>query len=274
MLGTDVVATLRAAGAEVTAADRTTLDVLDVDAVAAAVPGHDVVVNCAAWTKVDDAETQEPDAFALNAVAPSLLAAASRRNGARLIQISTDYVFDGHATQPYAEDGPVAPRSAYGRTKAAGEWATLAGGPDAMVVRTAWLYGRNGSCFPRTIARVAAERGGLDVVDDQVGQPTWTKDVARVVLDLVTAGAPGGIYHATSQGTASWFEFARAVVAAAGLDPEIVRPTTSDRLTRPAPRPPYSVLGHDRFADVGVAPVADWAQRWEAAAAEVLAPEQ
>ncbi len=272
MLGSDIVATLRSAGVEVTAADRATLDVLDVDAVAAAVRGHDVVVNCAAWTGVDDAETREADAFRLNAVAPSLLAAAARRNGARLVQVSTDYVFDGHASTPYAEDGAVAPRSAYGRTKAAGEWAALAGCPDGIVVRTAWLYGHNGNCFPRTIARLAAERGGLDVVDDQVGQPTWTKDVARVVLDLVAAEAPAGIYHATSQGTATWFGFARAVVAAAGLDPEIVRPVTSEQFTRPAPRPAYSVLGHDRFADVGVAPVPDWAQRWEAAAAEVLAP--
>lgn len=270
MLGSDLVETLRLAGAEVTAADRDVLDVLDVDAVDAAVPGHDVVVNCAAWTAVDDAETREPEAFRLNAVAPSLLAAAAHRAGARLVQISTDYVFDGLASRPYAEDGPVAPRSAYGRTKVAGEWAALAGCPDALVVRTAWLYGRNGSCFPRTIARVAAERGGLDVVDDQVGQPTWTKDVAQIVVDLVAASAPGGIYHATSRGMASWFDFARAVVASAGLDPAIVRPVTSSQFTRPAPRPTYSVLGHDRLAEAGVAPIGDWAQRWENAAAEVL----
>ena len=274
MLGRDLVETLRSAGAEVTASDRDELDVLDAGAVDAAVPGHDVVVNCAAWTAVDDAETREADAFGLNAVAPALLASAARRNGARLVQISTDYVFDGVATQPYPEDGVIAPRSAYGRTKAAGEWAVLAGCPGALVVRTAWLYGRHGNCFPRTIARIAAERGGLDVIDDQVGQPTWTRDVARVVVDLVAAGAPRGIYHATSEGTASWFDFARAVVASAGLDPAIVRPVTSEQFPLPAPRPAYSVLGHDRTAAAGVAPIPDWAQRWGVAAAEVLAPVQ
>lgn len=271
MLGTDLVETLRSSGAEVTACDRAELDVLDPAAVEAAVPGHDVVVNCAAWTAVDDAETREADAFRLNAVAPSFLAASARRAGARLVQISTDYVFDGHATQPYAEDGPVAPRSAYGRTKAAGEWAALANCPDALVVRTAWLYGRHGSCFPRTIARLAAERGALEVVDDQVGQPTWTKDVARLVVELVGAQAPAGTYHATSQGTASWFDFARSVVASAGLDPEIVRPVTSAQSTRPAPRPAYSVLGSDRLAAAGVTAIDDWAGRWAAAAPEVLA---
>jgi dTDP-4-dehydrorhamnose reductase len=272
MLGRDVVEALRATGADVTAADRAELDVLDPDAVAAAVPGHDVVVNCAAWTGVDDAESREADAFRLNAVAPALLAGVARRNGARLVQISTDYVFDGSATQPYAEDSLVAPRSAYGRTKAAGEWAALAGCPDAIVVRTAWLYGSNGSCFPRTIARLAAERGALEVVDDQVGQPTWTRDVARVVVDLVASSAPGGIYHATSQGTATWFDFARAVVASAGLDPQIVRPASSEESARPAPRPAYSVLGHDRLAAAGVALIDDWSGRWATAAPEVLSP--
>jgi dTDP-4-dehydrorhamnose reductase len=271
MLGQDLVETLVASGADVTASDRHNLDVLDADAVHALLPGHDVVVNCAAWTAVDDAETHEAAAFQLNAVAPSLLAHAARRNGARFVQLSTDYVFDGSATSPYAEDGPVAPRSAYGRTKAAGEWAALAASPDSLVVRTAWLYGRHGSCFPRTIARLAAERGALDVVADQVGQPTWTRDVARVVVDLVAAQAPGGMYHATSDGTASWHEFAQAVVASAGLDPALVSPVTSEKFVRPAPRPAYSVLGHGRLAAVGVAPVPDWAERWAVASAEVLA---
>lgn len=270
MLGRDLVEALRRAGHEVTASDRDLLDVLDAVAVEAAVPGHDVVVNCAAWTAVDDAESREPDAFLLNAVAPSLLASAARRHGARLVQVSTDYVFDGAATAPYDEAHPVAPRSAYGRTKAAGEWAALAGCPDALVVRTAWLYGRHGSCFPRTIARVAAERGGLDVVADQQGQPTWTRDLARVILDLVAAQAPAGVYHATSGGSTTWYEFARAVVAAAGMDPAIVRPLPADKYVRPAPRPAYSVLAPAGLERVGVPLVPDWADRWSEAAAEVL----
>ena len=269
MLGTDVVA--RLAGRDVTAAGSAELDIRDAAAVDAAVRGHDVVVNCAAWTAVDDAEDREAEAFALNAVASATLAAAAVRHGARLVHVSTDYVFDGASRSPYPEDAPLAPRSAYGRTKAAGEWAVRAAAPDALVGRTAWLYGAHGGCFPRTIARLAAERGGVDVVDDQVGQPTWTADVADLLVRLVEVAAPAGAYHATSSGQVTWFGFAREVVASAGLDPALVRPTTSAAFVRPAARPAYSVLGHDRLAAVGLAPIADWRDRWAAAAGDVLA---
>jgi dTDP-4-dehydrorhamnose reductase len=143
--------------------------------------------------------------------------------------------------------------------------------PDHLLVRTAWLYGRHGDCFPRTITRLARERGGLDVVADQVGQPTWTWDLADLVHRLVRAEVPAGTYHGTSAGQTSWHGFAQVAVAAAGLDPAIVRPTTSDAFVRPAPRPAYSVLGHDALAAVGVAPIGDWAGRWQDAAPTVLA---
>lgn len=271
MLGQDVVATLRGAGEDVVAADRAELDVLDGRAVAEAVPGHDVVVNCAAWTAVDAAEQEEGDAFLLNAVGPAHLAAAAAASGARLVHVSTDYVFDGAADEPYAEDVVPAPRSAYGRTKAAGEWAVRATAPDHLVLRTAWLYGAHGSCFPRTIARAARERGALDVVDDQIGQPTWTMDVADLALRLVRAGAPAGTYHATSSGRTSWFGFAQAVVEAAGMDPALVTPVDSSGFSRPAPRPAFSVLGHGALERAGVPVIGDWAQRWSAAAGAVLA---
>ncbi|HEX7717686.1 MAG TPA: dTDP-4-dehydrorhamnose reductase [Marmoricola sp.] len=271
MLGTDAVTRLRADGHDVTEHTRQSLDLSDVDAVVAAVRGHDVVWNCAAWTAVDDAETEEDAALAVNGVAPGILAAAAAEAGARLVQISTDYVFAGDATEPYAEDAPTDPRSAYGRTKQVGERAVRAGLPDAhLIVRTAWLYGAHGGCFPKTIARVAAERGGVAVVDDQVGQPTWTRDVADLVVRLVDAEAPAGTYHATSSGQTSWFDFARRVVAAAGLDPEIVTPTDSAAFPRPAPRPAYSVLGHAALERVGVTPIGDWADRWDQASVEVL----
>jgi dTDP-4-dehydrorhamnose reductase len=271
MLGQDLVARVRAEGHDVLALDRAELDITDGAAVLDAVAGVDVVANCAAWTAVDDAETREADAFAVNAVGPQSLARAAARHGARLVQVSTDYVFDGHADEPYAEDGFAAPRSAYGRTKLAGEWAVRAEAPDHLILRTAWLYGAGGSCFPKTIARVAAERGGLDVVDDQAGQPTWTVDVADLAVRLVAAAAPAGTYHATSSGRTTWHGFAREIVAAAGLDPEIVRPTTSEGYVRPAPRPSYSVLGHDALRAAGVEPIGDWQQRWSTAAKEVLA---
>ncbi|MEV7972704.1 dTDP-4-dehydrorhamnose reductase [Cellulomonas sp. NPDC089187] len=271
MLGQDLVALLGERGHEVTAVDRDVLDITDPAAVDGAVSGYDVVANVAAFTAVDAAEEQEGAAFTVNAVGPQLLARAARHAGARIVQISTDYVFDGVATAPYAEDAPIAPRSAYGRTKAAGEWAVRAENPDHLIVRTAWLYGAQGGCFPKTIARVAAEKGGLDVVADQVGQPTWTVDLADLVERLVAAGAPAGTYHGTSAGQTSWYGFAQAAVATAGLDPQIVRPTTSDAFVRPAPRPAYSVLGHDALSAAGVEPIGDWAERWAVAGAGVLA---
>src|SRR5690606_3414883 len=128
-----------------------------------------------------------------------------------------------------------------------------------------------GACFPKTIARVARERGGLDVVEDQIGQPTWTVDLADLIHRLVAGGAPAGTYHGTSSGRASWHDFARAVVGATGLDPAIVRPTTSDAFVRPAPRPAYSVLGHGALTAIGVTPIGDWGERWAAASGVVLA---
>jgi dTDP-4-dehydrorhamnose reductase len=269
MLGQDMVAVAEAAGHQVTGLRRTDVDITSAAAVLDAIAGHDVVVNCAAWTAVDDAETHEAEAFAANAEGAAHVARAAAESGARLVHLSTDYVFDGAATEPYPEDAPVRPRSAYGRTKVAGEWAVRAHAPDALVVRTAWLYGAGGRCFPRTIARAAGERDRLSVVDDQTGQPTWTADVADLVVRLVEASAPGGIYHGTSSGQVTWCGFAREVVAASGHETP-VDTTTSAAYQLPAPRPAYSVLGHDRLHAVGVEPIGDWAERWKAAAPVVL----
>ncbi|KAE8764558.1 dTDP-4-dehydrorhamnose reductase [Georgenia thermotolerans] len=268
MLGRDVVA--RLAGQEVRAVGSAEVDVTDPAAVDDAVAGSDVVVNCAAYTAVDAAESDEGQAFAVNAVGPQLLARACGAAAARLVHVSTDYVFDGAADRPYEEDAPLRPRSAYGRTKAAGEWAVRAGLADHLVVRTAWLYGEHGSCFPRTMARLAADRDELRVVDDQVGQPTWTADVADLIVRLVAASAPSGTYHATSSGSTSWHGFTRSVMAALGKDPDMVRPTTSAEFSRPAPRPAYSVLGHGALLAAGVAPIGRWDERWEVAASAVL----
>lgn len=269
MLGQDLVALLVDRGHDVLGIDRDEVDITDPRSVAGLADGFDVVANCAAYTAVDAAESDEAAAFAVNAVGPQLLARAAHLAGARMVQISTDYVFAGDAGSPYAEDAPIAPRSAYGRTKAAGEWAVRAEAPDHLILRTAWLYGAHGPCFPKTIARVAREKGALTVVDDQMGQPTWTVDVAGLMEALVATGAAAGTYHATSSGSTTWFGFARAVVAAAGLDPDLVEPTTSAGSQRPAPRPAYSVLGHDRLAPE--LRVADWAQRWMQAGSTVLA---
>jgi dTDP-4-dehydrorhamnose reductase len=275
MLGRDVVTTLGERGIARTATGREQLDVTDEAAVFEAVAGHDVVVNCTGWTAVDLAESHEDEAFAVNATAAGLLARAAYDVDALVVHVSTDYVFDGEARAPYAEDAPLDPRSAYGRTKAAGEEAVRAAAPDRhLVVRTGWLYGAHGPCFPRTIARLARERGAVDVVDDQVGQPTWTMDVADLVVRLVEAGAPSGAWHATSSGETSWFGFAREAVAAAGLSRDVVRPTDSTTFRRPAVRPAYSVLGHDRLVRHGLDPIGSWEDRWAAAASVVLGVDQ
>lgn len=257
MLGQDLLAALD--GREVTSLTRSDLDVTDLDAVRAAVAGHDVVINAAAYTKVDDAESDEEAAFAVNATAAGHLATATAEAGAILVQVSTDYVFDGTATTPYAEDTPLAPVSAYGRTKAEGERLIARENPGrSYLVRTAWLYGAGGPNFAATMLKLAAQRDQLAVVDDQVGQPTWTLDLAKKIVELVDAGAPFGTYHGTNSGQGSWFDFARAVFAGAGLDPERVLPTDSSSFQRPAPRPAYSVLGHDAWRAAGLAPMRDW----------------
>lgn len=272
MLGTDVAQALTGAGLITTVVGRGELDVRDPAACARAVAGHDVVVGCAAWTAVDDAETAEPQAFAVNAIGAANVAWACSVAGARLVHVSTDYVFDGAATQPYAEDAAPCPTSAYGRTKAAGEWAVRALHDDVLLLRTAWLYGAAGGCFPKTIARLLGERDQLDVVTDQVGQPTWTRDVADLVVRLLAAAAAPGVYHATSSGQVSWHGFALAVAEELGAATDRVRPTTSAAFVRPAPRPAYSVLGHDRLHRIGVRPVGPWRERFAVAAPDVLQP--
>jgi len=271
MLGTDLVRRVADDREhEVIGLGRAELDITDSDACHDAVDNCDVVVNCAAYTAVDAAESDEANAFAVNAVGAANLARAARLAGARVVYVSSDYVFAGDALTPWPEDAPVAPRSAYGRTKAAGEWATRAENPDHLVVRTSWLYGAHGQCFPKTIADAARERGALQVVDDQLGQPTWTVDVADLIIALVGEAVPAGIYHGSAGGSTSWHGFASAVVASAGMDPGIVMPTTTGDYTRPAPRPAYSVLGNRALHDVLVAPIGDWRQRWEIAAPSVL----
>jgi dTDP-4-dehydrorhamnose reductase len=273
MLGRDLVASL---GDRVVALDRSALDITHQAAVLAAVREHcpDVVVNCAAWTAVDDAETAEEAALAVNGAGPAHLAAACALAGARLVQVSTDYVFDGGAGPPSAENAPSpwpedampAPRNAYGRTKLAGERGVLDTLPDAgYVVRTGWTYGAHGPSFVRTMLRLSRADTPVTVVNDQRGQPTWTADVARQIIAVVSSGAAPGVYHATSSGSASWFELAREVFTLAGADASRVLPVTSAEYPRRAARPAWSVLGHAGSARAGLAPIGDWRARLRAA---------
>ncbi|RFA11074.1 dTDP-4-dehydrorhamnose reductase [Subtercola boreus] len=298
MLGLDLQAALAARGADVTALGRTDLDVTDASAVLRAVAGHDVVFNLAAYTKVDDAESFEDEAYDVNATGAGNVAAAARESGATLIHVSTDYVFDGSATSPYPEDAPYSPLSAYGRTKAQGERNVLHEHPSgAYVVRTAWLYGKHGSSFPKTMLKLIADRDTVSVVNDQHGQPTWTVDVATQLLRLADAartsaaglhsaalrsaglgsaglGSAGlggphaapGIYHATNSGETTWFGFTQALFGELQIDPDRVQPTDSSQFVRPAPRPAYSVLGHDAWSRAGIEPLRNWGEALHAAA--------
>jgi dTDP-4-dehydrorhamnose reductase len=281
MLAQDVLARLADAGIPAVAVTRTDLDITDPTAVRAVLAEHRpaVVVNCAAWTAVDDAETREDDALRINGDGARHLAEACRELDAVLLHVSTDYVFPGDAEKPYAEDAPTGPRSAYGRTKLVGEQAVLSTLPGSgFVVRTAWLYGAGGGNFVRTMIKLEGVKDTLDVVDDQRGQPTWTVDLAdRLVLlgQAALAGtAPAGVYHGTSSGETTWFGFAREIFRLLGADEARVRPTTSAAFARPAPRPAYSVLGHDRWQQAGIEPIRDWSEGLSSAMPALVAEPQ
>ncbi|MEU4476366.1 dTDP-4-dehydrorhamnose reductase [Micromonospora sp. NPDC023888] len=264
MLGRDLVTVLHArSDLKVTAAGRADLDVTDPTAVRTAVAEHDIVINTAAWTNVDGAEADEAAATAVNGHGVANLASACATSGARLIQVSTDYVLAGDARVPYPEDAPTAPVNAYGRGKLVGEQAVARLLPDTgYVVRTAWLYGAHGPNFVATMLRLATQREHIDVVDDQHGQPTWSYRLAEQLVALADAAlderAAAGIYHSTCAGQTTWYGLARAAFTLAGLDPDRIRPTTSDRYPRPAPRPAYSVLAHSRWAAAGLPSLPDW----------------
>jgi dTDP-4-dehydrorhamnose reductase len=259
-LGSDVVDVLHAYSEEVAAFDRSALDITNRAAVLNAFADVEpsIVVNCAAYTAVDAAEADEDRALEVNAHGPAHLAASCAATGARLIQVSTDYVFAGNAETPYDEKTRPAPRTVYGRTKAAGEQAVLTSGAEAFVVRTAWLYGQGGPNFVKTMARLAGERETVDVVDDQVGSPTWTLHLARGLVSLGVSDVRPGIWHCTNAGEASWYVFARAVFAELGLDPAQVEPTTTAAFPRPAPRPSYSVLSTAKWDAAGLPEMSHW----------------
>ncbi|WP_228977298.1 dTDP-4-dehydrorhamnose reductase [Streptomyces sp. DH12] len=262
LLGRDVVARL---GARAVGLDRRALDVTDPVAVRAALTAHRpaVVVNCAAWTAVDEAEAREREALLVNGTAARYLAETCAELGCVLLHVSTDYVFGGDACVPYAEGALPGPRTAYGRTKLVGERAVLELLPErGYVVRTAWLYGAQGGNFVRTMIGAEAARETVDVVDDQRGQPTWTVDLAdrlRALGRAALAGrAPAGVYHGTNGGDGTWCELARETYRLLGSDPERVRATSSAAFPRPAARPAYSVLGHDRWHAAGLEPPRAW----------------
>jgi dTDP-4-dehydrorhamnose reductase len=219
-----------------------------------------VVVNTAAWTDVDLAETNKSAAYSVNSLGPQNLAHASKKVGARMVQISTDYVFSGQGSVPWTENAPHDPKSVYGSTKSDGERFVLTNLPSmSYVVRTAWLYSSKGKNFVKTMTNLALNsKSEARVVNDQVGQPTYSTDLARQIVALVLSKSQAGIYHATNSGKATWFDFAQEIFLLAGADISRVIPVSTSEFPRPAKRPTYSVLGHDAWASTSVPAMRDW----------------
>ena len=211
---------------------------------------RDWIVLAAAYTDVDGCESHPDRAFAVNRDGPVNVAHAAKRAGAKLLFLSSDYVFDGKKTSPYETGDPRNPQSVYGRAKAEAEVQLLEVLPECCIARTSWLFGTGGKCFPDTILKLAASRPALDVVNDQRGDPTYSVDLARAIVGLCRRQATG-IVHATNAGECSWFEFAREIVQGAGLTTE-VRPVSSQQMARPAPRPAYSVLSSKSLQQYGI----------------------
>ena len=265
-------------GRDVLALTSSQWDITDPGAAERIIASGDVVVNCAAYTDVDGAESDEAGAYAVNAAGPEHVARACARAGARLIHVSTDYVFSGDfgdgEPRPYEPGDEADPRGVYARSKLAGERAVLAALPEAsqgIVVRTAWVYtGGTGKDFVAVMRRLAAGNGPVDVVDDQTGSPTYVADLAAALLQVADNRVPGPILHAANGGEVSRFGQARAVFEECGADPARVRPVSTARFPRPAPRPAYSALGGRQSTAAGLAPLRPWRDALVAALAASL----
>ena len=240
MLGHRVVAEAEARGHDVRGTDLPELDLTDASAVERFVDGYDAVINCAAYTAVDQAESEEELATRINGDAAGNLA----RSAPYLVHVSTDYVFDGEASEPYVESSAPAPAGAYGRSKLAGEEQVRAAGDQHAIVRTAWLYGAGGKNFVDTMLKLGAERDEVKVVFDQVGSPTWTGHLAPALVDIAERGG-AGVFHAAGEGECSWFELAVEAMRVAGLDCRVVA-IPSEEFPTPTKRPAYSVLRTER----------------------------
>jgi len=267
MLGQDLM--LGLSNRDVQGFDRAEFDITDLESVRSVLSDFDVVINCAAWTAVDDAEVNEAAAMAINGTGPANVSRVCAELGSKLVHISTDYVFSGDAKIPYSETEITKPKSAYGRTKLAGELAVRENLPnDHYIVRTAWLYGQYGPNFIKTMINLEKTKDSISVVDDQIGQPTWTKDLTTQIISMIDAKAPSGTYHATSSGQTSWFGLTQRIFELLGADPKRVLPTDTAAFPRPAPRPAYSVLGHENWSKVGLNPIRGWNEALTEAFAE------
>jgi len=255
MLGQAVATAATRLGHDVIALSRAELDVTDAEhvrrVIAAAEPR--AIVNCAAWTDVDAAETAEAAATAVNGQGAGNVARAAAETGARLVHVSTDYVFDGAKSVPWVESDPVAPIGAYGRSKLVGEELVAAAGGEHAIARSAWLFGAGGRNFVDTMLALGVDRDEVSVVTDQVGSPTWTGHLAEALVELAERRGDVGIFHAAAAGACSWYDLAVEVFDRAGVRCRVL-PTTAERFARAARRPAYSVLGTERDATPALPP--------------------
>lgn len=273
-LGRSLSEDLLKKGEKFLALNRTQLDITNQNEIHKALHQFhpDVVVNAAAWTNVDAAEKLEVNARLVNATGAALLAQECSNTNSRLVHISTDYVFSGNSQVPWPEGSKLAPVSAYGRTKAEGEKLVLEfSSGSAFIVRTGWLYSKYKHNFAKTMVDLAFRNTEVvEVVNDQIGQPTYSADLVNQIYQLIYASAPAGIYHATNSGQATWFDFAQEIFSLLGVNPNRVLPIDSKRIHRAAVRPAYSVLGHQLWSEVGIQPMRDWRLALEIAIPEIL----
>lgn len=268
MFGSDLLGLLEERGIDFKGFNRQNVDFeKGPESLAETLKGFDAVVNAVAFTAVDRAETEIYEANTVNGIYAGLLAQASELAGARFVHISTDYVFDGLANSPYKVDEPLNPKSSYGKSKALGEQLVTESGADYSILRTAWLYGANGRCFPKVMAELLKKSGSVRVVSDQQGQPTWTRDLAEVVIQVLKLDQMPRIVHAVSSGQATWADFAKEVAKSIGKGENSVEEISSAEYPTLAKRPAWSVL--DNSSSI-LKPIGDWRERWRVAAPEVL----
>lgn len=263
MFGAEMVHYLESQNREVAGFNRDSIDLNSpIAQLAAQVDGFDVIINAVAYTAVDKAESELELANLVNGEYAAKLSQAAKSVGAKFMHISTDYVFDGSATSPYKTNAPTNPQCAYGSSKLLGENLVADSGANYTIFRTAWLYGKHGRCFPKVMFEKASKNEPLRVVNDQYGQPTWTKDVAQQVLAFADLEDAPEIVHAVSSGETTWFEFAKEIVGG-----YLIEPVSSSEFVTAAKRPNYSVLDNSSNQ---VSPIGDWRERWQVAKSEVL----
>jgi dTDP-4-dehydrorhamnose reductase len=271
-LGQELVNLLKTRNIEAIGTDQKEIDFTKPNEIAVKLkklnPSH--IVNCGAYTQVDKAEEEPELANLINAQAVGVIAKFASEGQIPFVHISTDYVFDGTATSPYLENEKVNPKSVYGSSKALGEKETVENNSSAYILRTAWVYGEYGNNFPKVIAKKLKNKEELNVVNDQIGSPTWTFDLASAIVEVLEKKPEPGIYHVTNSESCSWFEFAQEIAKSINVDVNLVKPTDSKSFVRPAVRPKYSVLSNSKWKNAGLTPLQSWKAAWDQAAPTVL----